>query len=98
MEFSKHIAPVLEWVPSQLNYLMKPVRSPLASIAFSLLGWPLGIVIGYMIVRFVEGLSSPFAGNIPINLVSVIVAPALMLLGLRWALPQEELVKPSTSM
>lgn len=77
--------------------LMKPVRSPLASIAFSLLGWPLGIVTGYVIVRFVEGLSAPFAGNIPINLVSVIIAPALMLLGLRWALPQEELVKPSTS-
>lgn len=77
--------------------LMKPVRSPLASIAFSLLGWPLGIVIGYVIVRFVEGLSSPFAGNILINLVSVIVAPALMIIGLRWALPQEELVKPSTS-
>lgn len=77
--------------------LMKPVRSPLASIAFSLLGWPLGIVIGYVIVRFVEGLSSPIAGNIPINLVSVIVAPALMLFGLRWALPQEELAKPSTS-
>ena len=78
--------------------LMKPVRSPLASIAFSLLGWPLGIVIGYVIVRFVEGLSAPFAGNIPINLVSIIVAPALMIFGLRWALPQEELVKPSTSM
>jgi len=77
--------------------LMKPVRSPLASIAFSLLGWPLGIVIGYVIVRFVEGLSSPFAGNIPINLVSIIIAPAVMMFGLRWALPQEELSKPSTS-
>lgn len=77
--------------------LMKPVRSPLASIAFSLLGWPLGIVIGYMIVRFVEGFSTPFAGNIPINVVSVIAAPALMIYGLRWALPQEEITKPSTS-
>lgn len=77
--------------------LMKPVRSPLASIAFSLLGWPLGIVIGYMIVRYVEGLSSPIADNLLINFISIIVAPALMIYGLRWALPQEEINKPSTS-
>jgi len=78
--------------------LMKPVRSPLASIAFSLLGWPLGIVAGYLIVRFVEGFSTPFAGNIPINLVSAIVAPTLMIVGLRWALPQEETTSPSRSL
>jgi phosphonate ABC transporter permease subunit PhnE len=77
--------------------LMKPVRSPLSSIAFSLLGWPLGIGVGYLIVRFVESLSIPFAGNIPINLVSVVIAPAVMIAGLRWALPQEEINKPSTS-
>src|SRR5215211_1201433 len=36
--------------------LMKPVKSQLASIALSLLGWPIGIVLGYLIVRWVEGL------------------------------------------
>src|SRR4030095_15130812 len=45
--------------------LMKPVKSPLASIALSILGWPVGIVLGYLIVRWVEGLNAPFAENIP---------------------------------
>ena len=74
--------------------LMKPVRSPLASIAFSVLGWPVGIVLGYLIVRWVEGLSSPFAQSIPINLVSIIIVPILAWPGFRWALPQEETSKP----
>lgn len=76
--------------------LMKPVRSPLSSIAFSLLGWPLGIVIGYYIVRFVEGISAPLAGNTLINLISIVFVPALLMVSLRWALPQEEITKPST--
>ncbi len=78
--------------------LMKPVRSPLASIAFSLLGWPLGMGIGYLIVRWVERLGDPFTGNIFINLVSVIIAPIILIYGLRWALPQEETSKPSVSL
>ncbi len=77
--------------------LMKPVRSPLASISFSLLGWPIGIAAGYLLVRWVEGLSNPLAGNILINLVSVVVAPVVMIYGLRWALPQEEISKPSAA-
>jgi phosphonate ABC transporter permease subunit PhnE len=77
--------------------LMKPVRSPLASIALSLLGWPIGIAIGYFIVRWVEGWSLPFAGNVPVNLISVIVTPVLVWFGLRWSLPQEEIGTPSTS-
>lgn len=77
--------------------LMKPVKSPLASIALSLLGWPIGIAIGYLVVRWVGSLSSPFAANIPVNLISVIVAPLLVWLGVRWALPQEEISVPSVS-
>jgi phosphonate ABC transporter permease subunit PhnE len=74
--------------------LMKPVRSPLASIALSIFGWPIGIVLGYLIVRWVESLSTPFAGNIPINLIVVILVPILVSYGVRWALPQEEISKP----
>lgn len=77
--------------------LMKPVKSPLASIALSLLGWPIGIAIGYVVVRWVGSLSSPFAANIPVNLISVVVAPLLVWLGVRWALPQEEISVPSVS-
>jgi phosphonate ABC transporter permease subunit PhnE len=78
--------------------LMKPVKSPLASIALSVLGWPIGIVIGYLIVRWVEGLNAPFAENIWVNLISVILMPVLAWLGLRWALPQEETSRPATAL
>ena len=47
--------------------LMKPVKSPLASIALSILGWPIGIGLGYLVVRWVEGLSAPFTENIPVE-------------------------------
>lgn len=78
--------------------LMKPVRSPLASIALSVLGWPIGIGLGYLVVRWVDGLSMPFASNIPVNLISIILSPILAWIGLRWALPQEEVSKPTASM
>jgi phosphonate ABC transporter permease subunit PhnE len=78
--------------------LMKPVKSPLSSIALSILGWVIGIAIGFLIVRWVEGFSTPLTKNIPVNLVSIIITPILAWLGIRWALPQEEISKPATSM
>jgi phosphonate ABC transporter permease subunit PhnE len=61
------------------------------------LGWPIGIALGYFIVRQVDGLSAFFSESLPINLLSVVLAPILVWFGIRWALPQEELTKPSTS-
>jgi len=75
--------------------LMKPVKSPLGSIALSLLGWPIGIVLGYLVVNGVEGLSLPFTANIPVNFISIVMAPVLAWLGIRWALPQEEISRPA---
>jgi phosphonate ABC transporter permease subunit PhnE len=76
--------------------LMKPVKSPLTSIALSILGWPIGILIGFVIVRWVGDLSTSVGSNIWINLVSVVVSPILISLGLRWGLPQVETTVPST--
>ncbi|HXD12406.1 MAG TPA: ABC transporter permease subunit, partial [Anaerolineales bacterium] len=59
---------------------------------------PIGIAVGYVIVRWVGQLSAGFAQNIPINFVSIIAASILMVLGLRWALPQEEISKPGTGL
>jgi len=78
--------------------LMKPVKSPLSSIALSILGWVIGISLGFLIVQWVEGLSSPLTKNIPVNLVSVILTPILAAMGIRWALPQEEISKPVPSL
>src|SRR5215211_2231943 len=78
--------------------LMKPVKSPLASIALSILGWPIGIVVGYIIVRWVEGLSSPISQYPLINLIAIIVAITLAGLGIRWALPQTETSTPTLNL
>jgi phosphonate ABC transporter permease subunit PhnE len=78
--------------------LMKPVKSPLGSIALSLLGWPIGILLGYLIVKWVEGLSLPFTENAFINLIAIIVAPVGAGLGIRWALPQEETSIPAPAL
>jgi phosphonate ABC transporter permease subunit PhnE len=74
--------------------LMKPVKSPLASIALSVLGWPIGIVLGYLVVKWVEGLSVPLSQYPLANLIAVIVSIILAGLGIRWALPQEETTTP----
>jgi len=75
--------------------LMKPVKSPLTSISLSVLGWPIGIIIGFIAVREIGNLSTLIGSNIWINLTSIIVSPALVWLGIRWALPQEEITVPS---
>jgi len=75
--------------------LMKTVKSPLTSISLSVLGWPIGILIGFAIVRGVGDFSASIGSNIWVNLAGIIIAPSLAWLGLRWALPQEEITSPN---
>lgn len=70
--------------------LMKPVRSTLASIALSVLGWPLGIAIGYVLVSRIGSLSAMVGRSLPGNLLSVFLVPLLFILAFRWAMPPEE--------
>jgi phosphonate ABC transporter permease subunit PhnE len=77
--------------------LMKPVRSPLASIALSLLGWPLGIAVGYLFVDRIGQISASI-DSLPLNLASAIVAPLVFWLALRWAMPQEETTIPAAGL
>jgi len=74
--------------------LMKPVKSPLISISLSALGWPIGIALGFLIVREVGDISNAIGSNIWINLASVVVSPMLIWLGMRWAIPPEEINPP----
>jgi phosphonate ABC transporter permease subunit PhnE len=75
--------------------LMKSVRSPLTSLALSVLGWPIGIAIGYLIVNRIGMFSASTANNIPVNLLGAVVAPSLFWVAFRWAMPQEETKIPS---
>ena len=75
--------------------LMKSVKSPLASISLSVLGWPAGIALGFVVVRWVGSLSDPLASNVTANIIGVVVSPVVILLATRWALPQEEIHVPA---
>jgi phosphonate ABC transporter permease subunit PhnE len=74
--------------------LMKPVKSPLISISLSVLGWPIGIALGFLIVRGVGNVSNSIGSNIWVNLASIVVSPVLIWFGIRWAIPQEEITPP----
>ena len=74
--------------------LMKPVKSPLLSIALSLLGWPAGMAVGFIIVRWVGSLSGLAGANPWINLVAFVGSFGLLYFVIRWAMPPEEMVKP----
>lgn len=66
--------------------LMKSVRSPLTSIALNLLGWPLGILIGFQAGKYLLGFSDSFTGNIAANAAGMFAAGLLVYLGMRWSL------------
>lgn len=77
--------------------LMKNVKSPLAKISLSLLGWPIGIGFGFWVVNYIGNLTSPLTENIFVNIISVILAGVIIWFAIRWAMPEEELTKPKPS-
>lgn len=74
--------------------LMKPVKSPLASVSLSILGWPVGIVIGFLLVREVGTLAQNYDA-VWMNVLSVVVVFALLTVAMRFALPQEDETPPT---
>ena len=78
--------------------LMRTVRSPLASIAMSILGWPVGLIVGYLVVDRIGQVSASLVGNTILNVVNVILIPSILWLLFRWALPQEEITRPSLAL
>lgn len=77
--------------------LMKPVRSPLTSISLSILGWPIGIAVGYLFVSQIGKLSASI-DSIWLNLAGVIITPVIFWFAFRWAMPQEETTTVSPGM
>ncbi|HET59094.1 MAG TPA: hypothetical protein ENN32_01835, partial [Chloroflexi bacterium] len=74
--------------------LMSDVKNPLTSVAFSLIGWPLGIAIGLLVVRGILGVRDILMSNVYLSVGSLVVSPTITWVAARWALPQEEEVKP----
>jgi phosphonate ABC transporter permease subunit PhnE len=75
--------------------LMKDVTNSLSSVALSLIAIPLGIFVGAAIARWLGVLSTSLTSQIWLAVAGLVIMPVLGVLGVRWALPQEELSSPS---
>lgn len=66
--------------------LMAENKSPLTGVAFSIIGWPIGIYLGLQAASWVRNLISPILENSLISLAGLIVSPLSIYLILRWSL------------
>ena len=78
--------------------LMSDVKSSLTSIAFMIIGWPLGIGLGILANRWIGEVSSLLTTNLGLNVGGVIVGPVAAYALARWVLPQAELEQPGREM
>jgi phosphonate ABC transporter permease subunit PhnE len=78
--------------------LMKSVRSPLAGVALSILGWVAGMGLGVLVIGQIAGLSKLLAATPLVNVAGVALSPAVLWLLARWAMPAEETKAPSRAM
>ena len=66
--------------------LMAENKSPLTSMAFSIIGWPVGIFLGFLTASLIRNLLTPFLDNSLLALGGLIVGPVLIYLILRWSI------------
>ena len=66
--------------------LMSENKSPLSSVAFSLIGWPIGIFLGGLAAIEIRNLLISFTGNPIIYIGGLIISPLLSYLILRWVI------------
>jgi phosphonate ABC transporter permease subunit PhnE len=76
--------------------LMSDIKTPLTSIALSLIGWPLGIAIGILVASWIAQLSDMLTTNVGLNIGGVILSPVAGWFLARWAIPAEDSKTSST--
>jgi phosphonate ABC transporter permease subunit PhnE len=74
--------------------LMSDVKSPVASVALTLTGWPIGVALSLQAVRLVAQISEQLAANMLLTAAGLVISPVLAYFIARWAIPPEELNKP----
>ena len=79
--------------------LMRDVKSPLVSVALSILGWPLGIWLGLQAANWMGSLSGSISANLGSHIAGAVLSPVVAWAMLRWALnPAESDTPPSLGM
>jgi phosphonate ABC transporter permease subunit PhnE len=74
--------------------LMKDITTPISSLSLSVIGWPLGMWLGASLARWVGKQANLFFTTPLLTLVGAMISSVLIYVIARWALPQEEEVKP----
>jgi phosphonate ABC transporter permease subunit PhnE len=74
--------------------LMKPVTSPLTSVALTLIFLPFGIAIGAIVANWLGSVGQMLAESVAMNLGGLVAGPVIALAATRWALPPAETTTP----
>jgi phosphonate ABC transporter permease subunit PhnE len=77
--------------------IMSDVTSSLASFALTIILIPVGFYIGSMVAGVANELSGLITQNTFLILASFVIGAGISLPGLRWALPQQETSRPTTT-
>jgi phosphonate ABC transporter permease subunit PhnE len=75
--------------------LMSDVKSPITSVALTIIAWPLGIVLGLAFARWVGQLRDILITSTGLNVLGFIISLLVTWLTARWAIPPEETEQPS---
>lgn len=78
--------------------LMKDVTATVASVALSILAWPVGILVGAAVAGWVGSLSQMLTASVATHVGGLVLGPLLVWGTARWALPQVETQPPSLGM
>jgi phosphonate ABC transporter permease subunit PhnE len=70
--------------------IMKDVKSPIASVALSIVAWPIGIWLGLSAGRWASEVSEMITANTALNLGGLIASPIILWGTIRLAFPQTE--------
>lgn len=68
--------------------LMSDVKYSLTSTALTIIGWPLGIGLGYLITRWIGTFSEFLAANTMLNVGGIVLTPVLAFALIRWGIPR----------
>jgi phosphonate ABC transporter permease subunit PhnE len=77
--------------------IMKDITSPLASVALSILAWPIGIYLGVQASSWASSFNQILLADPIQRWGGLILSPILAIFLARWALPQVETSRPSTT-
>lgn len=78
--------------------IMKDVTNSLAGISLSILLIPIGLYLGSLLADRAEQISLLLTNNLLVTLASLIFIPFILVWSVRWALPQQETLNPSTGL